>query len=141
MGLVSFSLILAVLFTITSGGTSFEDVFVLTTSILLIAVPVTLFIAMPIAFWGWRIQQQKGVLLSTAQATVIGFAVGSLLHTGFLMFFGGWMAMPQILIFTVLCGGGYGATFAFLFTHGNGLRLTNGEQDGGGQAATRSEST
>jgi len=38
------------------------------------------------------------------------------------------MAMPQILMFTVLCGGGYGSTFAFLFTRWGGLRLTNGEQ-------------
>ena len=139
-GLPFFSLILAVLFTITGGGSALGDVVVLTTSILMIAVPVTLLIAMPIAFWAWRSQQHRRIHLSTFHATLSGFAAGALLHTVSLMFFGGWMVMPQILIFTMLCGGGYGATFAFLFTRWDGLRLTNGEQDGGGQPATRLES-
>jgi hypothetical protein len=139
-GLASFSLILAVLFTVTSGGSALEDVFLLTTSILIVAAPVTLLIAMPIAFWAWRAQQQRDVHLSTTQATVIGFGTGAFLHTAFLMFFGGWMALPQILVFTVLCGGGYGGTFAFLFSHWGGLRLTTGEQYGGGQPANRPES-
>ena len=139
-GLASFSLILAVLFTVTNGGSGLEDVFILTTSILIVAVPVTLLIAMPIACWAWLTQQQRDVHLSKTQATLIGFGTGALLHTVFLMFFGGWMALPQILVFTVLCGGGYGATFAFLFAHWGGLRLTTGEQDGGGQPATPSES-
>lgn len=140
-GLASFSLILAVLFTITSGGSGLEDVFILTASILIVAAPVTLLIAMPIACWAWRAQQKRFVQLSNTQATLIGFVVGALLHTVFLMFFGGWMALPQILVFTVLCGGGYGATFAFLFSHWGGMRLTTGEQDSGGQPATRPEST
>jgi hypothetical protein len=131
-GLASFSLILAVLFTVTSGGSGLEDVFFLTTSILIVAAPATLLIAMPIACWAWRAQQQKDVHLSKTQATLIGFGTGAFLHTVFLLFFGGWMALPQILVFTVLCGGGYGATFAFLFSHWGGLRLTTGEQVSGG---------
>jgi hypothetical protein len=139
-GLASFSLIMAVLFTVTGGGSALEDVFLLTTSILVVAAPVTLLIAMPIAFLAWRSLQQRDVHLSTTQATVIGFGTGAFLHTVFLMFFGGWMALPQILVFTVLCGGGYGATFAFLFSRWGGWRLTAGEQGRGGQQATRAES-
>ena len=127
-GLASFSLILAVLFAVTSGGSALQDVVLLTTSILIVAVPVTLLTAMPITFLAWRAQQQRDVLLSTTQATLLGFGAGAFLHTAFLMFFGGWMALPQILVFTVPCGGGYGATFAFLFSHWGGLRLTTGEQ-------------
>ncbi len=127
-GLASFSLILAVLFTITSGRPGLEGAFILTVSILIVAAPVTFLIAMPIAYWAWLVQQRRVFQMSKTQATLIGFGAGALLHTGFLMFFGGWMALPQILVFTVLCGGGYGATFAYLFSHWGGLRLTTGEQ-------------
>ncbi|MGF1655632.1 MAG: hypothetical protein ACFCU3_01495 [Verrucomicrobiales bacterium] len=131
-GLGSFSLILAVLFTIAGGGSGLNDLFFLTISILMVAAPVTFLIAMPIAFWAWRVQQQRGVQLSKAQATLIGFGVGALLHTIFLMLYGGWMALPQILGFTMLCGGGYGATYAYLFSLWGGLRLTTGEKAGNG---------
>ena len=123
-GLASFSLILAVLFTSTSGGFGLDDVFMLTISILIVAGPATLIFAMPIAYWAWRAQQQRDIHLSKTQATLIGFGAGALLHTVFLMLFGGWMALPQMLGFTILCGGGYGATFAFLFSHWGGLKLT-----------------
>ena len=78
-GLVSFSLILAVLFTITSGGSSLEDVFVLTISFSryyrdschpphchadrILGVE--------------ELQQHRKIHLSTAQATLIGFGAGS----------------------------------------------------------------
>jgi len=126
-GQVGFSLILAALFTITSGGIGLGDVFALTTSILLVAVPVTLVCAMPLAFWTWTVQQQRFPNLSQMEVTLLGFIFGGLLHTIFLMPFGGWVALPQILLFTALCGGGYGASFAFLFSHWGGLKQTNGD--------------
>ena len=64
-----------------------------------------------------------------------GLVAGALLHAAFLMFYGGLMALPQILIFSVLCGGGYGATCAFLFVRWDGLRLPNDEQGSGGKTA------
>lgn len=127
-GLASFSMAFAILL-ITSGGTGVEGVLMLTLSILIIAAPVTLVVAMPIAFWAWRILQQRAYVMSKIQAIGIAFGVGALLHTVLLMLLGGWMALPRILPFTVLCGGGYGATFAFFFTQGGGLRLINDNKE------------
>ena len=131
-----FSLVLAAVFSVTSGESGLGDLIVLAASILLVAVPVTLLLAMPLAYWGWSVQQRSFPELSQTHATWIGFGAGALLHTTFLMFFGGWMALPQILLFTVICGGGYGASFAFFFSRWGGLKQINGEQVDADQPTT-----
>jgi len=129
---VAFALILAMVLSFTSGFGELSGLPLLTFSVLLIAVPVTLIIAMPIAFYAWLVQQRRGIVISHLQAGIIGFALGTVLHTLLLMCFGASAMLPQILLFTAMCGGGFGCSFAMLFSRCGGLVFVSRQDRVGG---------
>ena len=110
------STLLGIIFTMTSGGGRFDDIVTLILGTFMIAAPISLFLGMPIAFWGWYVQQRRSISLTEWSAAAVAFGAGTLLHLVFLMCFGGFLLPPQILMTTALCGGLYGAVFAFWFS-------------------------
>lgn len=75
-------------------------------------------------------------LIATSLLLAIGFSLSSgvveglvaiagaiFLNTTLLVALGAWMAFPQIMLFTLLCGGGYGLVFGLLFSLSGGLEL------------------
>jgi len=122
-GMAMFSVALTLLFMVTIGGVNAADMLGLLLVILMVSIPVTLAIAMPIAFIAWVILQSSVVKLSTFHATWMGLVAGTLLHLLFLKFLGAMGAVLELLPFAMLCGGGYGATFVFFFARWGGLKL------------------
>ena len=115
------SLLIAVLSSIPSGSIDVLDILNFTFVILCFAIPVTLIITMPIAFLTWIQLQQRKISLSHLQAGIIGFVAGSILYTIFLLSFNGLEALPSVLLFATLCGGGYGLIFSLMFSLSGGL--------------------
>ena len=115
------SLLIAVLSSTPSGGIDVLDILNFTFIILCLAIPATLILAMPIAFFIWLQLQRRRVSLSHLQAGLIGFFAGSILYTIFLLSFNGLRALPDLLLFASLCGGGYGLIFSLMFSLSGGL--------------------
>jgi hypothetical protein len=112
------------------GEGSIDGIVMLIMGTFMIAAPVSLFLGMPFAFWGWRVQQRRSVALGDWSAAAVGFGAGTFLHLAFLMCFGGWLLLPGVLLTTALCGGLYGAVFSFWFSRGGGFGPTAGGQVG-----------
>jgi hypothetical protein len=124
--LIGTSLLLAIGFSLSSGVV--EGLVATAGAIFLVAVPVTVVLGMPVAFWGWRLQQQRCIPLTHAGSAAIGALAGFVIHTTLLLALGAWMAFPQIMLFTLLCGGGYGLVFGLLFSLSGGLELPKSDE-------------
>ncbi len=120
------SLMLAIGISVSSG--TGEGLLVTAGAILLVAAPVTFVLAMPVAFWSWRLQQQRCIRLTHAGSAVMGALAGFIIHTTLLLALGAWTVFPQIMLFTLICGGGYGLVFGLLFSLSGGLNLRKSDE-------------
>jgi len=119
--LAFFAFAFAGVFAFVTGGSTLPDLLGLAASVLVVATPVSLFLGMPAAFFAWRRLQYNRRVLPLWKVGLIGFAAGTLLHTGMLLLLGAWTEFPQILFFTCLCGGGLGCLFSIWFAKRGGL--------------------
>lgn len=124
--LIGTSLMLAIGFSVSSG--TGEGLLVTAGATFLVAAPVTFVLAMPVAFWGWCRQQQRSIRMTHAGSAGMGALAGFTIHTALLVALGAWMAFAQIMLFTLLCGGGYGLVFGLLFSLSGGLDLPKSDE-------------
>ncbi len=123
----SVSVMLGIVFMVTLGIVDVLGLPMLVVANMMIAAPVMLFLGMPAAYWAWHKQQRRAVSFSHLGAGTLGFGAGFLLHFAFLMCLGGFLLPLEVVWWTILCGGAYGAVFAFLFSYLGGLRLVKDE--------------
>ncbi|MFT5633536.1 MAG: hypothetical protein ACI9SQ_001256 [Rubritalea sp.] len=116
---------ITVIFLFPAGNFTVYDLLMSTVSILCFATPVTLILAMPIAYFAWRQLQHYKITLSHLQATLIGFVTGAGLYTLFLISFSGLSSLYDMILFSSLIGGGYGLLFSLLFSLSGGLATIN----------------
>ncbi len=126
---VVYSLILAIAFSFVE-RLGFNDVIFLYTVILAVSGINILVIAMPFVFLMWRNHQKLRVRVSHWRAGISGLLCGLVINFVFMAAMGGWLMLPQLLLVSLFAGGGYGATFATLFSVTGGLELKQSELTG-----------